>query len=79
MCCVCRERFQKHELIRIARTETGAKPDLEYKLEGRGVYICKNAECIKGAQKRKSLQRGLKSEVGEGLYSQLTAFINSGE
>ncbi len=79
MCCVCRDRFQKSELIRIARTENGAKPDLEYKFGGRGVYICKKDECINGAQKRKSLQRGLKSEVGEVIYSQLTAFINSGE
>lgn len=76
MCCVCRERFQKSELIRIAKAQNGANVDFEYKIEGRGVYICKKFECINMAQKRKSLQRGLKTEVGDGVYSQLTAFIN---
>lgn len=38
---------------------------------GRGAYVCKNAECVKLAKKKKSLSRSLKSPIDDELYSQL--------
>ena len=38
---------------------------------GRGAYVCKSAECVRLAKKKKSLSRSLKSPIDDELYSQL--------
>ncbi len=47
MCAICRQHMPADQMIRWARPE---KP-------GRGIYICRNEECV-----RKAMKRGL---VGE--------------
>ena len=46
-CIACRRRKQKSELFRIvAKADTQAFLDKEYKENSRGIYLCKNKECI---------------------------------
>ncbi len=48
MCTGCREMKPKKELIRVVKTPEGEiKLDTVGKLNGRGAYICKHAECLK--------------------------------
>ena len=71
-CMGCRERKAKRELIRVVRGTDGVVSlDFGGKLNGRGAYICPNAECLKKAQKAKSLERSLEVPIPEEIYQRL--------
>lgn len=62
----------KIELIRIVRTPEGdIKLDPTGKLNGRGAYICKSAECLKKAQKTGALSRAFGTEIPEEIFAEL--------
>ena len=71
-CMGCRERKAKKEMIRVVRGTDGAVSlDFSGKLNGRGAYICPDPECLKKAQKAKSLERALEVPIPEDVYSRL--------
>ena len=73
-CMGCRERKAKKELIRVVRGTDGVVSlDFGGKLNGRGAYICPDPECLKKAQKAKSLERSLEVPIPQEVYDRLTA------
>ena len=71
-CMGCRERKAKREMIRVVRGTDGVVTlDFGGKLNGRGAYICPSAECLKKAQKAKSLERSLEVPIPEEVYQRL--------
>ena len=75
-CMGCRERKSKKELIRVVRCTDGTvQLDFSGKLNGRGAYICPDAECLKKAQKAKSLDRSLEVPIPDEVYDRLTKEI----
>ena len=75
-CMGCRERMNKKALIRVVRTPEGnVQLDFSGKLNGRGAYICPKAECLKKAQKAKSLDRSLEVSIPEEVYDRLAREI----
>ena len=73
-CMGCRERKEKRQMIRVVRTPEGAvNLDFSGKMNGRGAYICPNAECLKKAQKARSLERSLEVPIPEEVYGRLEA------
>ena len=71
-CMGCRERKAKRELIRVVRGTDGVVSlDFGGKMNGRGAYICPDAECLKKAQKAKSLERSLEVPIPEEVYDRL--------
>ncbi len=63
-CVGCREDKPKSELIRVIRTPEGEiLLDSTGKANGRGAYICKDAECLRMAVKNKGLERSLKAQI----------------
>ena len=75
-CMGCRERTDKRNLIRVVRTPEGqVQLDFSGKLGGRGAYICPKAECLKKAQKTKSLERSLEVPIPEEVYGRLSREI----
>jgi len=75
-CMGCRERMDKKALIRVVRTPEGhVQLDFSGKLNGRGAYICPKAECLKKAQKAKSLDRSLEVAIPEEVYERLSREI----
>ena len=51
-CMGCRERKAKRELIRVVRGTDGVVSlDFGGKMNGRGAYICPDAECLKKYRK----------------------------
>ena len=75
-CMGCRERMDKRQLIRVVRTPEGnVQLDFSGKLNGRGAYICPKAECLKKAQKAKSLDRSLEVSIPEEVYDRLAREI----
>ena len=71
-CMGCRERREKRALIRVVRCTDGqVQLDFSGKLNGRGAYLCPDPECLKKAQKAKSLERSLEVPIPEEVYQRL--------
>ena len=77
-CVGCREMKSKKEMLRVLKTaEEEVILDTTGKMNGRGAYLCKNAECLKNAIKHKGIERSLKMEIEESVYEKLEKeFLN---
>lgn len=79
-CTGCNERKEKKELIRIIHTpEDEIVVDFTGKKNGRGAYICNSVKCLQTAQKRKALERSLKTTIPESVYQELEKEIGNYE
>lgn len=79
-CTGCNERKEKKNLIRIIHTpDDEIVVDFSGKKNGRGAYICNSIACLKLAQKRKSLERSLKTTIPESVYQELAKEMSSNE
>ena len=73
-CMGCRERKAKRDMIRVVRgTDGSVSLDFGGKMNGRGAYICPDAECLKKAIRSKALDRSLEVTIPEEVYSRLQA------
>ncbi len=71
-CTGCGEMKPKKELVRVVRSPEGEiSLDLTGKKNGRGAYICKNAECLKKAQKAKRIERSFACAIPDELYEEM--------
>ena len=70
-CVGCRMMKNKKELIRILKTDEGIIIDDTGKNNGRGAYICPNAQCLKKAIENKGLERSFKMPVDKEVYDNL--------
>ena len=71
-CTGCGVRKEKKDLIRIIKTpEDLIEVAITGKKNGRGAYICNSVECLKTAEKRKSLERSLKTAIPAEVYKEL--------
>lgn len=71
MCIACKESKPKRELIRIVNSPDGIVVDKTGKMNGRGSYICNNAECINKLCKQKVLNKVLKTNISQDVYDRL--------
>lgn len=62
----------KKEMIRVIKTPEGEfLLDGTGKKNGRGAYVCPNAECLKLARKNKGLEKSFKQSIPEEVYDAL--------
>ena len=79
-CMGCNSKKDKKDLIRIVRNnQNEIIIDKTGKQEGRGAYICNNAECLEKIKKNKRLEKTLKAKISEEIYTKLENMINGGE
>lgn len=76
MCTGCMQMKAKSELIRIVRSPEGEIfLDTTGRKNGRGAYICKNADCFLKALKKKAFDRafgvGLPDDLAETIREEL--------
>lgn len=75
-CLGCQESKPQKELIRIVKTPEGALcVDTTGKMNGRGAYICPNAECLSDTKKAKRLERQFGMDISDELFEQLNSEI----
>ncbi len=75
-CVASQEMFPKKSLIRVVRTpENEIVIDPTGKKSGRGAYLCAKLEYIDLAQKKKALERALKTQVSPEIYDQLREYV----
>lgn len=78
MCKGCGEMFDKRTLVRVVRSPEGeVSLDLTGKKSGRGAYVCKNADCLKKARKKKAFERELNVQIDDAVYSQMEEEIKN--
>lgn len=70
-CIATREKLLKHELYRLVLVNQEVIFDAKQDKQGRGVYIKKDLEVIKSAQKKKMLNKAFKKEVSDDVYQTL--------
>ena len=79
-CLGCREMKPKKELIRVVRSPEGEiSLDFKGKANGRGAYLCPNAECLKKAVKARALERAFETQIPPELYERLKQEMERGE
>ena len=72
-CIGCGEMKPKKEMIRVIKTaEDEIILDTTGRKNGRGAYICPNAQCLKKAIKCKGLERSFKMPIPKDVYEMLT-------
>ena len=57
-CVGCRESKPKKAMIRICCYEGRLSVDVTGRAKGRGVYVCRDQECLEKVMKKKALARG---------------------
>lgn len=78
MCTGCGEMFDKRTLVRVVKSPEGEiSLDLTGKKSGRGAYVCKNAECLKKARKKKAFERAFDTKIDDGVYDKMEEEINN--
>ena len=78
MCIACRERKVKDNLIKIVKVNDELVIANTHTEGSRGLYICKDINCINLAIKKKVLNRVLKKEIDVSFYEKLKDYC-SGE
>lgn len=80
MCTGCGEMFDKRTLVRVVKSPEGeVSLDLTGKKSGRGAYVCKNADCLKKARKRKALERAFGIKIEDSVYDSMEEEIANAE
>ena len=62
-CIGCNTSKEKKDLYRIAYYEGELVLDRSGNANGRGLYVCRNMECIENAEKRRALHRGFRCNL----------------
>ncbi|MFQ3610642.1 MAG: YlxR family protein [Fimbriimonadales bacterium] len=80
-CAFCRRTAPKSALLRFVRLpgSNSVLYDPDHRLQGRGAYLCRDVECLKGALKRRSLERGLKIAVPPALLQDLLSRMSASQ
>ncbi len=80
MCVACREMRPKKELLRIVRTPEGeVLADESGRMNGRGAYLCRSADCLERAVKTRALDRALEAKVELETVEMLRKAFAGGE
>ncbi len=79
-CTGCGEMKPKKELVRVVKSPEGEiLLDLTGKKNGRGAYVCKNAACLKKAQKSKRIERAFECAIPDEIYEKMEQELISDE
>lgn len=79
-CMGCNEQKEKSALIRIIHTPEGEFcVDTTGKKNGRGAYICKNAQCLAKIQKSHRLDKIFDKKIPDEIYDALKKELDSYE
>ena len=81
-CIGCQQSLPQSTLIRFTIRDGNVIADLQEKNDGRGVYLCRNAECIEMSFKRKAWNRILRTKADtdkiRNTIGELTGYTKEG-
>ena len=77
-CVCCRGKFLKKDLLRVVRLADGSFiVDESGKSDGRGAYVCKNADCLKKARKKRAFERAFSMQIDDEVYNKMEEEIKN--
>ena len=79
MCVACRERNDKNKLLRIVKVDDEILVDSTHKMQARGVYLCNSTECVRLAQKKRTLERAFSGKVEAEIYQKILELSDNDE
>ncbi len=69
-CIACRQLMEKRAMLRIVKNGEGKIfLDFSGKANGRGAYICDNADCVAKLRKRRLIDKTFSCRVGDEIYT----------
>lgn len=75
-CIACNSKKNKYDLMRISyKKNNEISIDIEEKLEGRGIYLCYDLECLNKLKKTKKLDKKIKTTISEKFYEDIRGVI----
>lgn len=78
MCAICRKMYPKKELLRLVKTPDGPVFfDATGKKAGRGLYLCKDPQCLDQAVNKNRLTKLLGAKLDETSLTQLQEAVKS--
>ncbi|MBQ8575844.1 MAG: YlxR family protein [Clostridia bacterium] len=79
-CTGCGEMKPKKELVRVVKTpDDRVLIDLTGRVNGRGAYICPNAECLKIARKSKRIEKSFQMQIPNEVYDKMEEELKNHE
>lgn len=79
-CTGCGEMKPKKELVRVVKTpDDQVLMDLTGRINGRGAYICPNAQCLKIARKSKRIERSFEMSIPDEVYDKMEEELKNHE
>ena len=80
ICIGCNLKKDRKDLLRLVLTKNGDfLVDEKGKSNGRGMYICKDLECLEKARKNKKLNKTFGITIDDDLYNSIRSVILSKE
>lgn len=87
MCAGCGQMKPKKELVRVVKapekTDEAGNPlpaeislDLSGKKAGRGVYLCRDPQCLRAARKARRLEKSLSCRIPDEVYDRMEEEIS---
>ena len=64
-CIVCRQKFDKRELMRLVKTTDGIMRDASGKGDGRGAYVCNKLDCHNRVASSELLSKALRTSLSD--------------
>ena len=64
-CVICRQKFDKRDVVRFVYTTDGLQMDPSGKINGRGAYICKSTPCRERLSKTDVLAKALRHPLND--------------
>jgi hypothetical protein len=75
----CRQHVPKKELLRVVRSPEGeVRLDTAGKANGRGVYLCRDANCFKRIRKNRALERMLQTQIPDRVFTEIEGLLTNG-
>ena len=79
-CTGCGEMKPKKELVRVVKTpEDEVLMDLTGRVNGRGAYICTNAQWLKIPRKSKRIERSFQMQIPDEIYDKMEEELKNHE
>lgn len=79
-CTGCGEMKSKKELVRVVKTpDDEVLIDLTGRVNGRGAYICPNAQCLKIARKSKRIEKSFQMQIPDEIYDKMEEELENHE
>ncbi len=79
-CTGCGEMKPKKELVRVVKTpDDQVLIDLTGRVNGRGAYICPDAQCLKIARKSRRIEKSFEMSIPDEIYDKMEEELKNHE